>query len=284
MRKNLSVIIITKNSAATLADTLKSVQGFSDEVVIVDDFSKDQTVNIVKKFKAKIYQHKERNLGKQKAYALTLVKNNWVFCLDSDEVVSDSLKKEIQSLKISHRVVAFKIAYQNHFLNRPIHYGGENYFKVVLFNKNYAFFAPLLVHEKIEIKKGVVKKLKNKIYHYSYRSLWQIFSKFTDYGIREAEQKIKKGEKSSLRKIIFYPIHMFWTRFIKDKGYKDGLFRIPLDVGFAYMEWLTYLLLATFVILTLSETKWKNLAKRYGLRPRSFSQLSRDQDDRKGGK
>jgi hypothetical protein len=36
---------------------------------------------------------------------------------------------------------------------------------------------------------------------------------------------------------------MFWARFIKDKGYKDGFFRIPLDLGFAYMEFLTYVLM-----------------------------------------
>ena len=70
-----------------------------------------------------------------------------------------------------------------------------------------------------------------------------MFGKFTDYAKREARQKINKGEKSSIKKIVFYPLHMFWARFIKDKGYKDGIFRIPLDVGFAYMEFLTYVLI-----------------------------------------
>ena len=70
-----------------------------------------------------------------------------------------------------------------------------------------------------------------------------MFSKFTDYSVREAKQKIDRGEKPSLRKIFFYPLHMFWARFIEDKGYKDGLFRIPLDFGFAYMEMMTYVLL-----------------------------------------
>ena len=67
-----------------------------------------------------------------------------------------------------------------------------------------------------------------------------MFIKFTDYAIREAKQKARKHEKSSLKKIFLYPLHMFWARFFKDKGYRDGIRRIILDAGFAYMELLTY--------------------------------------------
>ena len=70
-----------------------------------------------------------------------------------------------------------------------------------------------------------------------------MYKKFTDYAIRNASEKLKKGEKTSIKKIFIYPVHMFWARFIKDKGYKDGFFRMPLDIGFAYMEFLTYFLL-----------------------------------------
>ena len=68
-----------------------------------------------------------------------------------------------------------------------------------------------------------------------------MYKKFTDYAIREAKQRRLNGESTSLKKIVMYPPHMFWARFIKDEGYRDGLFRIPLDLGFAYMEFLTYM-------------------------------------------
>ena len=71
-----------------------------------------------------------------------------------------------------------------------------------------------------------------------------MYKKFTAYAFWEAKDKFKSGERSSLKKLILYPVHMFWARFIKDKGYKDGYFRIPLDLGFAYMEFLTYASLA----------------------------------------
>ena len=81
-----------------------------------------------------------------------------------------------------------------------------------------------------------------------------MFRKFTDYGIRMAKEKHLSGDKSSLKKIFIYPIHMFWARFIEDKGHEDGLFRIPLDLGFAYMEFVTYLIL---FILNIKNQKSK---------------------------
>jgi len=102
---------------------------------------------------------------------------------------------------------------------------------------------PVLVHERITIKKKRTGKLKGKIHHHSYRSISQIYKKFTRYAFWEAIQKRQAGERPSFKKIFLYPLHMFWARFFKDKGYKDGLFRIPLDLGFAYMEFLTYFLL-----------------------------------------
>ena len=97
-----------------------------------------------------------------------------------------------------------------------------------------------LVHEHIESDQSDIGLLKNKILHYSYRSLPQMFSKFTNYALREAKQKKENREKITFSKLFLYAPHMFYARFIKDHGYKDGLFRIPLDIGFAYMELITY--------------------------------------------
>ncbi len=245
MIKKLSVLIISKNSASVIEKTLLSVKNLVGKIIIIDNYSTDQTRQIAKKYQTEIFLHKEENLGKQKAYGLKKVKTPWILILDTDEVVSTKLAKEIKQILAKNVSSAgFYIPYQNHLFGRPLKYGGENYQMLRLFRKNAALIEKLPLHEKVIIKKGKVGRLKNKIYHYSYRSLWQIFVKFTDYAIRDYRLKCENREKSSFAKIILYPLHMFYARFIKDKGYKDGLFRIPLDLGFAYMEFLTYLLLA----------------------------------------
>ncbi len=164
--------------------------------------------------------------------------------LDSDEIISDQLRSEInfkgQNSKFKIQYYAYNIPFQTHFLGKPLRHGGEDYKKLVLFRKDSVIIKPALLHEKFEMKNGRSGVLVNPIYHYSYRSIRQLFLKFTGYAFRYARQKRKEGERTSLRKIFINPPHMFWARFVEDKGYKDGLFRIPLDLGFAYMEFLTY--------------------------------------------
>lgn len=246
MKSSLSVVIITKNAEELIDQCIQSLKGLADEIIVADDYSTDKTVEIARKYGAKVYLHHQPDFGKQKAYGVSKTKGEWVLVVDSDEIVSEELKKEIKEIPRSarnDRYDGYYIPFQNHFLGKSLKYGGENYKKLVLFKCNAVTIKPALVHEKFEIKSTKIGELKGKIYHYSYRSLGQMYKKFTDYAIREAKQKTRKGEKTSIKKIFLYPIHMFWARFIKDKGYKDGLFRIPLDLGFAYMEFLTYVLM-----------------------------------------
>lgn len=241
MMMSLSLVIITKNAEKYLDKTLSSVKGMVNEIILVDDLSTDRTISIAKKYGAHIFLHHEKDLGKQRTFAIKKAKSEWVLVLDADEWLSENSKLEILNLKLKHsNYSGYWIPFQTHFLGRPLHYGGESYKKLVLFKKDSAIIKPALVHEKYELIKGKAGQLKNKAYHYSYQSLYSMYRKFTDYGIREAYQRKKNKEKTNLKKIILYPLHMFWARFIKDKGYKDGLFRIPLDIGFAYMEFLSY--------------------------------------------
>lgn len=249
MKASLSLVIITKNAEKFLDKTLFSVSKLVNEIILVDDYSTDSTIKIAQKYRAQIFFHHEKDLGKQRAFALNKASSEWVLVLDADEMISPALKKEITYVltsRIYHlksNIVGYWIPFQTHFLGRPLHYGGENYKKLVLFKTDAVTIKPALVHEKYELIKGEAGYLKNKVFHYSYQSLFSMYRKFTDYAVRDAQQKKQSGEKSSLKKIILYPIHMFWARFVEDKGYKDGIFRIPLDLGFAYMEFLTYFLM-----------------------------------------
>jgi len=243
--KTFGALIITKNSVETLEKCLISLKDLVSEILIVDSDSTDGTLSILKKYDTKVFQFSTDDLGKKRAFGLKKMQSDWVLMLDADEIISLALKLEIKELMKKKRLMdGYLISYQNHFLKRKIYYGGEKYEMLRLFRKDKALIKSALVHEKVKLKTKRLGKLRGKIYHYSYRNFRQIYSKFTDYAKREVQKKIDKGEKSSLRKIFLYPLHMFWARFIENKGYKDGLWRAPLDIGFAYMEWMTYLLLA----------------------------------------
>lgn len=245
MKKGLSVLIISKNNEDTIEKTLRSLKSLTSQIILIDEESTDSTVRIAKLYNVEVYQKVFNNIGKQRAFGLKFVTNPWVLILDSDEVVSKELKKEIKSIadRNNSQISGFEIPYQSYFLDRPLNRGGEDYKQLRFFKTNYVKSLPTIIHNEFYIN-GKIGTLKNKIHHYSYRSIPQVYSKFTDYAIKMAKVKQDEGETSSIRKVIMYPLHMFYARFIKDKGYKDGLFRIPLDLAFAYMEFLTYILLA----------------------------------------
>ena len=238
--------MITKNAGETLEKSLASVKKIADEIIIVDSKSTDRTVEIAKNYLAQVYVKEFTDIGKQRMFGLSKAKGKWVLILDADEIVSERLMKEIKS-KIDNdriKINGYYIPYQNFFLNTTLQFGGENYTMLRLLRRKFADITPSLIHEHFKLKKGKSGRLKGKIFHHSYRSITQMFTKFTDYGVRMAKEKYLAGEKSSFKKIFLYPPHLFWARYIKDKGYEDGLFRIPLDLGFAYMEFVTYFTLA----------------------------------------
>ncbi|MFA6005196.1 MAG: glycosyltransferase family 2 protein [Patescibacteria group bacterium] len=240
----LSVAIITKNAAETIRNTLRSVQTVADELLVVDDGSTDQTVKIAEECGARVVSHHEKDFGKQKAYAVSLTSYRWVLVLDSDETVTEKFGQELERILRNPQFDAFYVPFQTHLFGKPLHYGGENYKKLVFFDKSKVVIHASAVHEAFIPLTARTATTAHKINHYSYRSLKQMFSKFTDYALRDAESKFKHNENGGVRKIFLYPLHMFWARFVKDKGYKDGISRIILDGGFAYMEFLTYFALS----------------------------------------
>ena len=249
----ISLLIITRNCDDVLEDTLKSVNDVVDEIIVIDYYSRDNTVEIATRYGAHIFPHHEFDLGLQRAYALSKATSDWILTLDSDERLSKGLQEEIKDV-VRHGdkdIQGYYLPYCNHFLGKPIRHGGENYQMLRLFRRSHASIDSALVHERYAVSGSRTAHLKHCIEHYSYRSIAQVFIKFTGYATREAFQKIEINEKLSFAKLFLYGPHMFYARFIKDKGYKDGLFRIPLDLAFAYMEGLTYwlvLLLRTGII------------------------------------
>lgn len=241
----ISVIIITKNSSDVLQRALESVRNLADELIVVDAYSNDGTRDIAQKYSARVYLREDKDLGEQKAYALEKAQGTWILSLDSDEIVTPELREEIRTIVSRQETdkYGYLIPYKNFVFGRGVQHGGESYKMLRLFKKTHGNITPSLIHERFELVSGTPGVLKNPIIHNSYRSLPQIFAKFTNYGRREAQRKYRENEDISIKKIILYPVHMFWARFIKDKGYRDGFFRIPVDLGYAYMEWLTYVLL-----------------------------------------
>lgn len=95
----LSVVLAVRNEEANLATCLNSVKDIADEIVVVDEYSTDKTVEIAKKFGARVYEephHGIFHITKQKA--LDLAKGDWILQMDADEIITEKLREEIKEI------------------------------------------------------------------------------------------------------------------------------------------------------------------------------------------
>lgn len=247
VKKSLTVVTIAKNEANNIDNFLKRLS-WVDEVIIINNNSTDRTKSIALDYTSKIFDNSDTNLGRLKNFAIEKASGDWIFVLDVDEYVSEELKNEIESVLIDKsQFDAYSISYQNHLLGHQLKSKAQQYEKVRLFRKGKGFVANDPVHEEMIIK-GKTGKLNGKIYHYSFRSMPQIISKFTQYAKTEAPLLSNKGIKTHISHLIKYPLHMFWTIFVEDQGYKDGVYGFLLALCFAYYEFARYFFLFIYSI------------------------------------
>jgi len=238
---NLTVLIITKNAEDTIKKTLESVTGWATSTTIIDDYSIDKTKHIARDYGCTVLLHSSFNFGEQRAFALSHVSTEWILVLDSDEVLTPANKKEIEMEILDTEFDGYYLQFRNHLFGKKL-MQGELHKKLVLLRTQKAFITAKEIHEQYEVN-GKVGVLLTEVNHYSYRSILQITRKFFDYSIRQAREYKRMHKKYGVKELFLNPFHMFYSRFIIDGGYKDGVARIILDKAFALMEFFSYVLI-----------------------------------------
>lgn len=220
---NLSLIITTKNEAKDLASCLESVKELVTEIILVDDNSTDDTLQIAKKYGAKIFTRTFSGYADQKNYALSLAGSDWILSLDPDEKLTPELASEIkQQLSVGPDCDGFFIPYINYFLGKQMKYGGLGSEKHIrLFKKSKSSFVETLVHEEIKLD-GKTKNLQNKIIHNSYPDMEEYIEKFNCYTTLAATEMYAQGRRFGFFKILIFPLE-FHKRYTLRFGFLDGI-------------------------------------------------------------
>lgn len=212
----VSAVIITRNESRNIRRTLSRLS-WCNEILILDSYSTDDTVSICREFGCKIHFRVFDGYGMQKRHAVSLAKNDWILCIDADEVLSEELIREIiREMTAGPGFDAYRLPMNLVFLGREFRYGKESqrYF-LRLFDRNAGNFNADILHEKIEIR-GNIGKMDNRILHYSYRSLQQWLEKCNRYTTMGAEVAAKKGKKKSFLTIFLcLPFHFIRYFFVE---------------------------------------------------------------------
>jgi glycosyltransferase involved in cell wall biosynthesis len=240
----VSVTIITLNEENNLARAIQSVS-WADEVLIVDSGSTDKTREIAKGLGARVLENPWPGYGKQKNFAQTHAKNDWVLNIDADEEVSSELGAEIRdslSLIQTGRLVAggFYFPRKTFYLGRWIRHGGwYPNFLVRLADRRVASWTEPSVHEELKVS-GEVKALSNPLHHYTFSNIQeQILTNlnFSRLGFMDLR---RKGQAASLTKLVFKPIGKFLETYFLKRGCLDGLPGFIISVNAAHSMFLKY--------------------------------------------
>ena len=220
----ISILLPTYNCENTIEHTLKSIE-WADEILVIDSFSNDNTLTIVKKFGAKVFQHEYINSAKQKNWALKFVSNDWVLQIDSDETLEKGLREEIYSnlSDVSSRVHCFQIPRKNYVLGRwkPVCNLYPDY-QTRLFKKDFARFADKEVHAKI-ICDGDILTLNHHIIHKGMPHISKQLSNLDRYARYEADELLKNNYRLKITDILFKPFGVFILKYFFQGGYKFGM-------------------------------------------------------------
>ncbi|PWJ44355.1 glycosyltransferase family 2 protein [Sediminitomix flava] len=241
----ITAIIPTKNEEHNIREVLESVS-FADEIMVVDSFSTDRTVEIAKEYTDFILQREYENSASQKNWAIPQATHEWIVLVDADERVTKELELEIKEILKGDKLKAgYWIYRRNHFLGKEVKYSGWQNDRVIrLFQKSKCRYEDKHVHAEI-IADGEVGKLKNRLIHNTYVSFDHYLAKLNRYAAWQAE------DYSDTQKITFYhlgikPAVRFFKHFILQRGYKDGM------IGFIIAYCQSYAVASRYIRLWIS--------------------------------
>ena len=234
--EKLTAIIPVGNEEHNIEGVLQSVS-FADEIMVVDSFSTDKTLELAKKHTDFIIQRKYDTPALQKNWAIPQASNEWILLLDADERCDENLKSEVQDiLKNGTDKDAFWIKRQNHFMGKKVNFSGWQGDKVIrLFKKSKCRYKEVMVHEEI-IVDGSIGTLKNKLQHYTYKDLTHYLEKSDRYSTWGAYDRLAKSKPVSAYHLMAKPAFGFFKKYILSLGILDG--KVGLVVALQYSSYL----------------------------------------------
>lgn len=185
MFMKLSVVVITLNEEKHIEDCLENVK-FADDIVVIDSYSKDRTIEIAKKYTDNIHQVDRIGTGKIKNIGVEKAKNEWILNLDADERIPENLRREIGIILQNPHFDGYYIPRKSFLGKKWIKHAGQwPDYQLRLFKKSKGKFQGKFVHERV-ILDGKTSRLKNHMIHYNHDSWHHRYRQENWYSTREA--------------------------------------------------------------------------------------------------
>lgn len=234
---SISSIIITKNEEEQIVPCIQTLS-ITDEVIVIDNASSDETVQKAKEEGGKVYIvggldfSYLRNMGKEKA------KGEWLLYVDSDERVTKELAKEIKrAIKNEKHYCAFSLPRQNYYLGKL---WPKRERMVRLMKKEALVGWTGSLHES-PIIAGEVGELSSPLLHFTHRNLTEMVKKTNEWSVVEAQLRYKSGHPRIVEwRLLRVMITTFWHSFVTQGGWQVGIVGLIESIYQAFSIFITY--------------------------------------------
>lgn len=237
--EKLSVCITTFNNARTLVACLESVK-WADEIVVLDSFSTDKTLEIARTYQCRISQHRFMGYGKQKQMAIDAAAHRWILLLDADEALSPHLQAEMRELlQTGPQADGYELPRQEQLFWRMISPKTRMNYFLRLFDKSKGRMSDMPVHAAPKLQ-GSVKRLRGFFYHFGETDVHTKVEKINGYSTGLVADKVAKGRAPNPWIMVFYPPLFFLRTFIFKRNFLNGWAGFITSVAGAFYVFLKY--------------------------------------------
>lgn len=233
----ISAIILAKNEEKNIEECLKALR-WCDEVVVIDDCSKDKTAKLAKGLGARVYERSlDNNFSAQRNFGLLKARGEWVLFVDADERVSPVLALEIKEKTKIKKYDGFFLKRQDYFGKRKLKHGETSKVRLMRLGKKDSGKWQREVHETWIIE-GKAGELSHPLLHYPHQTISEFLKEINFYSTLHAKALSKEGIKGNLWRIVFYPLAKFLQNYFLRLGFLDGM---PGFIVAAMMSWHSFL-------------------------------------------
>ncbi len=195
-----SIFILTHNEEIDIAACIESAQ-LSDDIIVVDSFSSDRTVQIASQYSVRVIQHRFESHGKQRTWMLRNVptKSDWVYILEADERMTSELFSECLQAIENSQYVGYYVAERVMFMGKWIRYSTQYpRYQLRLFQKDKVWFSDY-GHAEREVVQGSTGFLKETYPHFTCsKGFDRWLEKHNRYSTDEAKETVYQLQNGTI--------------------------------------------------------------------------------------
>jgi glycosyltransferase involved in cell wall biosynthesis len=235
----LSVVIITRNEEHNIHDCIHSALLLSNDVIVVDSGSTDNTISLANIAGARVIEQEWKGYGYARNLGASMAKNDWIISLDADERITPLLAGNIKKAHLERNQI-YRFKRENFLGLQKINFGTAGFDKVIRVYHRYDTSWDLtVVHEKL-IGDCVVTNIDGTLQHFSMKDIYDYREKSILYARLSAQKYFAQGRKAGIIKRFISPAFNAVKSYIFQFGFLDGRTGFELSRAIAHYTWLKY--------------------------------------------